>query len=264
MNPTKPIIAAILIAASLTSLPIPSLAQLDEPNNSNAEPTEILFLLANPPLPTVGTPTTNRGTGTRGDCLYKPENPPLTNLDGEKNFELTVSAYPTFWVYVPYTSKEAPSGEFSLQDGEEEVYYANLSLPATPGIVSISLPATAKPLEVGKTYRWYFAINCHSSNSLDNFTQASVTGIVKIVSPSPELKEELKNAQTPLQKIAAYAKHSIWYDTLTQLAQLRQNEPKNPTIEKLWVQLLSDENIGLSNIASQPISGAVITNSPQE
>ncbi len=262
MTPTKPIIAAILIVASLISFPLPSVAQLDEPNNPNSDAIQIRFVLANPPLPNNGTPKTTLGTGTRGDCLYKAENPPLTHLAGDKNFESTVSEYPTFWVYVPYTSEEAPSGEFSLQDGEEDVYRTSFQLPGKPGIVGISLPANAKPLEVGKTYRWYFEINCPSSNSTNQKTPASVTGIVKRVSPSIELAEELKNAKTPLERIAAYTKHSIWYETLTELAQLRLKEPENPAIKKLWVDLLTDDNIGLNSIAPQPIAGNVITNSP--
>lgn len=260
MTPNKPIITAILIVASLMSYPRLSLAQLNQ--SSNSDSIDIRFVLANPPLPNNGTPKTTLGTGTRGDCLYKEGNPPLTHLGGEKNFELTVSEYPTFWVYVPYTSQEAPSGEFSLQDGEDDVYRTRFQLPAKPGIVSISLPATAKPLEVGKTYRWYFEINCPASNSINQKTPASVSGIVKRVSPSTQLTEELKNAKTPVQRITAYAKYSIWYDTLTELAQLRLNEPKNPAIEKLWIEILTDEHIGLNNIAPQPISGSVITSSP--
>ncbi|MCP2729431.1 DUF928 domain-containing protein [Limnofasciculus baicalensis] len=262
MTPTKPIINAILIIASLISLPLPSLAELDKPNNANSDPIGIRFVLANPPLPDNGTPQTNRGTGTRGDCIYKAESPPLTHLAGEKNFELTVSEHPTFWVYVPYTSAEVPSGEFSLQDGDEDVYRTRFQLPAKAGVVGISLPSTNKSLEVGKTYRWYFEINCPSSDSTNQKTPDSVTGIVKRVSPSIQLAEELKTAKTPLERIAAYTKHSIWYETLTELAQLRLKEPENPTINKLWVDLLTDENIGLNSIAPQPIAGSVTTNSP--
>lgn len=262
MTPTKPIINAILIFASLISLPLASSAQLDKQNNANSDPIEIRFVLANPPLPDNGTPQTNRGTGTRGDCLYKVESPPLTHLAGEKNFELTVSEYPTFWVYVPYTSAEVSSGEFSLQDGEEDVYRTRFQLPAKAGVVGISLPSTNKSLEVGKTYRWYFEINCPSSDATNQKTPDSVTGIVKRVSPSIKLAEELKNAKSPLERIAAYTKNSIWYETLTELAQLRLKEPENPTIKKLWVDLLTDDNIGLNSIAPQPIAGSVTTNSP--
>jgi hypothetical protein len=260
----KPVFVTTWVIASLISSTAPSLAQLDEPSNPNSDSIQIRFILANPPLPDKGTPQTNRGTGTRGDCLSKPEKPPLTHLAGEKNFELTVSERPTFWAYVPYTPEEAPSGEFFLQDGEDNVYRTQFQLPATPGIVSISLPSTAKPLEVGKTYRWYFDINCPTSDSANKITPASMTGVVQRISPSVELEQELKAAKTPLKRIAAYAKHSIWHETLTELVQLRLNEPQNSLVERLWVELLSDETIGFKNIAPEPIAGSVITSSPPE
>ncbi|HAG83968.1 MAG TPA: hypothetical protein DCL61_23165 [Cyanobacteria bacterium UBA12227] len=265
MTRNQLVITTISVIASLITYPLPSQAQVsDQPNNSRSESIPIRFILANPPLPDNGTPETKRGTGTRGDCLSKTEQPPLTYLGGENNFELTVSERPTVWVYVPYTSKEAPSGEFSLQDGEEDVYRTQFQLPATPGIVSITLPATKKPLEVGKTYRWYFDINCPASNSISQPTPASITGVIQRISPSIELENELKTAKTPLEEIAAYAKHSIWHETVTELAQLRLNEPENSVINDIWVQLLSDPTIGLNPIAQEPIVGGVITSSPQE
>lgn len=112
--------------------------------------------------------------------------------------ELTTKERPTFWVYVPYTSDEAPSGEFSLQDGDEDVYRTRFQLTATPGIVSVTLPATAKPLEIGKTYRWYFEINCPNTQRTARTAPASVTGIVRRISPSSNLENALKSAQNPL------------------------------------------------------------------
>ena len=261
----KPVFVTTWVIASLISSTAPSLAQLDEPSNPNSDSIQqIRFILP----PDRGTPPETGGTGTRGDCLSKPEKPPLTRLAGKKNFELTVSERPTFWAYVPYTLEEAPSGKFSLQDGEDNVYSTQFQLPATPGIVSIRLPSTAKPLEVGKTYRWYFDINCPTSDSANKVTPASMTGVVQRILPSVELEQELKAAKTPLERIAAYAKHSIWHETLTDLAQLRLNEPQNSLVERLWVELLSDKTIdkiiGLKNIAPEPIAGSVITSSPPE
>lgn len=258
MTRSTPIIATILVFASLISHPLAT-AQSNQPSNPSPNLSQIRFILANPPIPDRGTPQTNRGTGTRGDCLYKPENPPLTILGGGQNLNLTISEHPTFWVYIPYTLKEAPSGEFSLQDGEDDVYRTRFQLPPTPGIVSITLPATEKPLQVGKSYRWYFEVNCPTFNSQSKPTPASVTGVVERVSSPVELQEELKTAKTPLERIAAYAKHSIWYEMLTELAQLHLNEPQNSAIKDIWVGILSDENISLKDIAQQPIAGAVST-----
>ena len=159
-----------LVSASMVRSPLGRAATPSQSSTTSGDPVKIRFVPANPDPPDRGTPTSNRGTGSRGDCLYKPNKPLLTSLVGSNNLDLTISDRPTFWVYVPYTQQEAPSGEFSLQDGENDVYRTRFQLPATPGIVSISLPATQKPLEVGKTYRWYFEMNCPlcSKRSLRN------------------------------------------------------------------------------------------------
>ncbi len=82
------------------------------------------------------------------------------------------------------------------------------------------------------------------------------------VARSPALESELNAAKMPLDRIATYAKHHLWYETLTELAQLRLKEPQNPTLGGVWVELLSDKNVGLNRVAQQPIVGSVKTNSP--
>lgn len=260
----KSVLAASWAIVCLTSWLSPSIVRSQPSNNNSGASIKIRFVLANPEPPERGTPYSNRGTGSRGDCLYKQDKPPLTSLVGSNNLDLTVSDRPTFWVYVPYTQQEAPSGEFSLQDGENEVYRTRFQLPATPGIVSISLPANQKPLEVGKTYRWYFEMNCRPREAGDQVTAAFVTGLVRRVAPSAALNNALNSAKNPLQRIAAYAQYSIWYDTLTELARLRSNPAQNPGIEGIWVEVLSDRNIGLENIAPESVVGNVTTNSPTE
>ncbi|MFB2876652.1 DUF928 domain-containing protein [Floridanema aerugineum] len=256
------LISCVLISTAISQPP--SLAQTEQVSTNNADKIRIRFILANPDPPDRGTPRTNQGTGSRGNCLYKQNSPPLTALVGANNLELTTKERPTFWVYIPYTSEEAPSGEFSLQDGDEDVYRTRFQLTATPGIVSVTLPPAVKPLEVGKTYRWYFEINCPNTQRTARSAPASVTGVVRRISPSSNLENALKSAQNPLEKIAAYAQNSVWYDALTELAQLRLNQSQNAEIERIWVELLSDRNIGLQSLAKEPIAGNVTTNSRQE
>lgn len=210
---------------------------------------------------TRGTTTTdNRGTGSRGDCLSK--SIPLTRLGGGSKLESTVSDRPTFWVYVPYGPEEASSGEFSLQDGETDIYRTPFTLPATPGIVSVTLPASVKNLEVGKKYRWYFNINCpQREGSTEKTTPAFVTGRVERVAFTSQIENELKAAKTSLERIAILARNGIWYDTLNELAQLRLQEPGNRDAIAAWNTLLKSDSIGLGGIAQEQIVGNIKTNS---
>ena len=254
----KNIVVITLGVASVISNPGLLLAQSHKPTNNYSENIEISFIPAQQEPPDRGTPLSNEGTGSRGDCLYKPSLPPLKSLAGKDHLKLTASDRPTFWVYLPYTQAEAPYGEFSLQNGDNEIYRTRFQLPAQPGIVSVSLPSTVVPLEVGKQYRWYFDINCSTSASSDDFsTPACLTGMVERVAFSANFLRELKTASKPFNRIATYAKQGIWYDALTELAQLRLQQPDNPTLKQAWNKLLSDRHVNLEEISSEPILGSV-------
>jgi hypothetical protein len=201
-----------------------------------------------------GTPPTTFGTGSRGNCLEK--DIPLTALAGIKPLDLTISKYPTFWVYVPYTAKEAPVGEFSLQDrAENDLYRTKFALPTTPGAIAISLPPSATALAVDRQYRWYFKIDCpRQLEASDEFsTPAFVTGQIQRVLPTSELETPLKTAKTALDRVIIYAQHGIWYDTLTELATLDLTQPD---LAITRTNLLQD--VGLEKVARQPVIGAVI------
>ena len=253
------IFVIVLSCASVIGSPEFSLAQSHKPTNNDSENIEINFIPAPQEPPDRGTPKSDEGTGSRGDCLSKSSLPPLTSLAGGKNhLKLTASDRPTFWIYLPYTQAEASYGEFSLQNGDNEIYRTRFKLPAKPGIVSVSLPSTVAPLEVGKQYRWYFDINCSASASSDDLsTPASLTGTVERVAFSANFARELKTASKPLNRIATYAKHGIWYDAVTELAQLRLQQPDNPTLKQAWNKLLSDRHVKLEEISSEPILGSV-------
>jgi hypothetical protein len=245
---------------SLVASTAPGLAQTNESRNENTNGLFIRFIQTNAKPPSRGTPPSREGTGSRGDCLYQQNSPGFTRLVGSDPLKFTVKEHPTVWIYVPYSSAEAPVGEFSLQDDENEIYRTQFQLPkATPGIVGIVLPSTLPPLAVGREYRWYVDITCPRSSSSGTATPASITGVVERIAINRELEQALKMA-TPVERVRAYANHGIWYETLTELAQLRLQNPQNPSLEQAWIQLLSDQNIGLVNVAKEPISGTVTTN----
>jgi Domain of Unknown Function (DUF928) len=240
-----------------------SLAQSTKINH--ASNTKIRFIPSqnkNSPPPDRGTPPAKEGTGSRGDCLHKQNMPPLTRLVGSQSLKFTTKEHPTFWIYVPYASNEVDEGEFSLQVGDVEVYRTRLKLQATPGVVSINLPSSVPPLAVGKEYRWYMDINCPSgTTSGESPTPASLTGVVQRVSESSQLQQELNAAKTPLERVAAYANHGIWLEVLTELGQLRLQQPQNTQFRDAWIELLSSENVGLAGIAKEPIVGDITTSS---
>lgn len=213
-------------------------------------------------------PETDDMAGSRSDCIVTAI--PLTHLVGHYgswDLTLTTQEYPTFWFYVPYTSEEATSGEFSLQDsGASEKYWrAEFELPgnsnqATPGIVSITLPETVEPLEPNRQYQWFFDLNCPTPETVSNerTTTASVYGLVERRNPSdvnPDFEAELNEATHPLEMAEVYANNGIGFDALTQFAQVRLDYPDSEPLNEEWRRFLT--SMGFGHVSEEPLSGSV-------
>src|ERR687885_329449 len=96
-------------------------------------------------------PRNSVGGGVRGD-----EPPAMAALLPSTKNGRTVSAHPTFFVYLPPTlSKEV---FFSVQDEQgNNLYQTRRKISGQGGIISVTLPENAPALETGKNYVWFFA-----------------------------------------------------------------------------------------------------------
>ncbi|MEC4816729.1 MAG: DUF928 domain-containing protein [Scytonema sp. PMC 1069.18] len=207
-----------------------------------------------------GRPNGRKGTGSRsGSCPIV--NTPMTALIPENDLGLTLDKSPTLWVSLPYKPTEISSGEFSLQDEDNnDIYRTSLIIPEKPGIVSFTIPPEVS-LESNKKYKWFLKIYCQDATAPGS-TQLSdfVYGWLQHISPPPQLENRLKKTTVPRERIALYAQNGIWYTTLTDLAKLRLANPTNPTINQDWANLLHD--IGLDYLTKEPIVGSLEPRSP--
>jgi Domain of Unknown Function (DUF928) len=216
------------------------------------------------------------GGASRGCNLQssQPELQPLslTALMPKTNLALTLSERPTFWFYIPYTTAQVDRATFKLldvTDPSDPSVIALLTLNDNelsdiPGIISVTVPDSAQPLELDREYRWYFKLECDGNSPSKN---PRVNGWVKRVSPdsqpdSPtvegtvsglvtpdeltQLLAQLDQAHTPRERFLAYATHHIWYDALTEIARDRQEFPiANPLWfdrDRDWSDLLRSVN----------------------
>jgi hypothetical protein len=211
-------------------------------NFSNSQPVATEFT-----PPDTEEDNNREGSGSRTGCpaLTKP----LTALIPKSKIDLTLSAYPTFWVYVPYQSNGQSQAEFILLDDQENaIFKEKITLSGTPGIIKFKLPQNAPPLEVGKTYSWQFAFICHPKiRAEDDYVEGSIQRVI----PTAALINQLEQSTTPLEKIEVYAQNQLWYETLTMLGSMRQEKPQDPKILEEWKELLT--SIGLGNLAEEPI-----------
>lgn len=207
-----------------------------------------------PPLPPGQPPGGRRyGGARRGMCPVG--NPALTALVPltEKPtsimnvWGLTTVERPTFWFYTPYAKGSSHPADFVLLDEESNsIYRQDIVLPNEPGVISVSLPTTAPKLSVGKQYRWFFNVYCENQKQQ---APIYVEGVIQRVNLKPAIAHQLQYAQ-PRQQVAIYASNGIWHEALTTLAQLRQNNPQDATLQQEWQNLLIF--VGLGDIAAKP------------
>ncbi|HEY9852202.1 MAG TPA: DUF928 domain-containing protein [Leptolyngbyaceae cyanobacterium] len=237
------------------------------------------------PDSSIGKPGRREGGGTRNPCFKGSITVtaliPLVKFQGKQlAYGTTFEASPTFFAYVPpayvpLSEQENSSAEelsksrqveFLLQQQEEnkEIYRATFTVPASAGIVSISLPTyeNSPTLEVGKNYVWSVSLICdaetYKADPSDNSIKISGLGSIKRVNPEASLQMQLKEA-SPRERFLAYARKGIWYDALSTLAELRRANPNNPQLEADWREML--KSIQLDNITQEPI---VPTDSPSQ
>lgn len=214
-----------------------------------------------------GAPRDRKGAGTRGDCpdVKKPfialvplmqttvnQKQATANTSTTKYvLGLTAAEHPTFWFYVPYVPKNINSVKFVLLDEKDNSVTKEpiaITLSNTPGVISVSLPATEKPLLIGQYYHWYFLIDCNPQSSSDDI---AVEGLVQRIALKDDLTRRLQTA-TPRQRVALYAQFGIWQDAVTTLGELRRAKPQDTALTADWKDLL--ETVGLEDIATEAIA----------
>jgi hypothetical protein len=189
----------------------------------------------------------------RGGCIA--DQMPLKPLmPANQPLALTVSEYPSFFVYLP--ANTAQSVEFVLQDENQlEIYKTQFKVTGKAGVIWISLPANATlpALEIGKNYQWSFMLICDEA---DRSISPFVTGVVQRIEPSAALKTQLAAAKGR-QTVQVYAANGIWYDALKTLAELRLINPDNP-------QLISDWQIFLKSAGLEDLAEATLSQQSEE
>lgn len=213
----------------------------------------IIFNASTPP--STGQPGRRSDAGSRGcgaDESAAASKPLLALVPVQKTVQNTVSstvvfgktaaAYPTFWFYVPQRSSLTVTFVLQDQDGKS-LYQSDVAVPKAGGILSLTLPATVTPLEVGKRYHWFFKLYCRSISPPESF----VDGWIQREALTSDLTQKLKTA-TLSQQVRLYAANGFWFDALTTAAALRQSNAS----DSAWAELL--KAIGLESVAAEAIA----------
>ncbi len=199
-----------------------------------------------PPPPTIGMPEgSERGAGSRGPACKRYENTtalvPLTRTTQPIRWGLTTT-HPTIWLYAPQGLAANTPLALVLQDeAGQNRSRTVLQTSETPvGVFSLSLPATAAPLQAGKIYRWSVSIYC-DPDAID--IPVIVQGALGRVTLSAKLQSQLAATHSVLEQANLYAQNGVWYDALTTLGEeLRRHEETG--IASAWRDLLQQASLG--------------------
>jgi len=234
-----------------------------------------------------------KGGGGRGNCpnlaydnktkdlqltAIIPEFQPysLASLEAKETkvtWSYTIKPRPSLWFYIPYKYDENTQVKYAkLAIIDEDKHLVSkppflFQLPQQPGIVKINLPID---LEVNKSYKWFFSIICDENKPSRN---PSVSGWIQrltpnrvgfILAPTEDVFTRINYRNT--------AKHGLWFDAFTQLAEVYQSanlqnniniesseitETENFTkaqdnqIQEDWLEVFNALEFGDENVTSE-------------
>jgi Domain of Unknown Function (DUF928) len=211
-----------------------------------------------------GIPGRREGGGTRGACTDQARQ--LTAIVPMEMGE-TVSEYPSFSWALPET--EATSAEFILIDPttNTEIYQTSFPITGQAGIITIAIPkeTTIRPLTIGKTYKWQFAVVCDKPESSiesmgDNSHNATTEGMIRRVEISNVLQQQLKG-KSPAEQAGIYAREGIWFDAAQIYTQLQREQPNNPNVQQAWRVFL--ESVELNHVAREALFPMAASHAPK-
>ncbi|OKH37346.1 hypothetical protein NIES2119_13945 [[Phormidium ambiguum] IAM M-71] len=185
--------------------------------------TEIIELLEYEP-PSRGKPGDTADAGSRGSCDF------LAIVPAHQ-YGLTAAEHPTLWFYLKSQPSLPKSVHLELQNEQNNiVYQTTFELNQTARIIDFRLPQTAPPLVIGQKYKWilsYGGINHEMYTS----------GKIERIALAPEIESQLKQA-TSRERLQILIKKRLWYDTFTELNQLRQTNPQDTELNVAWTTLI--------------------------
>jgi Domain of Unknown Function (DUF928) len=164
----------------------------------------------------------------------------IVALMPRSNLGVTSSANPTFWFYLPQSDLDLKSLTFkvfgfgkaeaiaranaplpptttSTDSTEQEIWTQQLQLKSQEIAVGLLPVLYQGQLLTSGTYRWEFSyqqVGCNNPQVLSGYVQK-------------ENHPNIKTIKQPRARLQLYAINGLWYELLTELITLRQQQPDN-------------------------------------
>jgi len=193
-------------------------------------------------IPTFKPPHRSTTIGNRSDAATRTfcpqEKQVFTALVPPNSFGLTVSEFPIFWLYVPYTSGII---ELIIQDRntKNRLYTTKYKLENNRGLIGLRSGKDRFILESGREYIWSFDLLCNPEISSDRL---SISGIIIRQPINSQLKRKIE-LSSPSERLNIYANYGIWFEMLSELIKLGSENPSDPCFKSIWDKLLNENLI---------------------
>ncbi|MEM7756799.1 MAG: DUF928 domain-containing protein [Cyanobacteria bacterium P01_A01_bin.40] len=197
-----------------------------------------------PPAPDTGAPEEDFSAGGTRDNRHRDSvcgvnRRQVAYLLGNRNREFTSDAYPTFWFHIPNSINKVAQIKFAVTELEtgKKIYDRTIAETEKSSIIGIDLPQKKRyALSPEVNYAWNLEVNCAGT---DRESEIALEGWLTRLPLNSQLQDQLA-AVSEAEKHTIYLKHNLFYDALTQLAQLRIAKPHNLEIATAWNRLLTE------------------------
>ncbi len=186
----------------------------------------------------------SRGTGN-GSCTL--------SLVAPDHIGLTVQKQPSFYWFLSGPTKDQI--EFTLIDNQaiEPLLEINLGTQIEPGLHNISLADYGVDLISGKQYWWFVAqVPDPDQRSRDIVAGAAI----EYIEPPEKLIKKLTQTERA-KHTHIYAEAGIWYDAISSISDLINNDPDNITLRKQRASLM--EQVRLQEVAEYELKSRITT-----
>ena len=230
-------------------------------NNIKNKENIIQFISPTPP------PNINSSGGVRGRFCHQGNE---TNIEVRENsnlnfsnllpqttnYTLTFNEQPNFFISLPETTSTEAYFYLDNQITGEELYYDSVSINNSNGIITIDYPENVPSLEDDTIYKWGLVVVCND----DSQRIPSVEGFIHKVESVEIDNEELNLQAVSLENVYYYIENNIWYDALNMLIKLRQSQPDNEEVFRVWQILLRQGGIDETIINADILENNSVTN----
>ena len=175
-------------------------------------------------------------SGSRG-CSSEPV--VITPLIPTDRTPTTISANPSF-LFLVKENLNLPVYFSLVEPGIAEPLWKEELSVERAGVLSVAIPQSIS-LDVGKNYVWNLKVVCNPNRPSQSWY---VRAIVKRVSPSTKLMQELTEASSKLEQAAILARNEIWYDAIY-ISYYTREEPEATSY---FQQLLAQIGISLPKL----------------